>query len=914
MVIFNESDYIAHYGTPRHSGRYPWGSGENPHQSSGSFLSYVAEMKEAGYSESQIIEDLGMTSTEFRQRRSIANAERKQADIARAQKLKDKGWSNSAIGREMGRNESSVRAMLSPGEKLKTDILNSTSEMLKDQLKSKRFLDVGAGVEHHLGMSKTKLGTAVKKLQDEGYTVHRVQVDQLGTGKKTTIKVLAPAGTEYRDIVTNLGDVEMIASYTVDGGRSWLGIKPPLEVNPNRVQVVWDEEGGSKADGVLYIRPGVDDLSLGKARYAQVRVKVGKDHYLKGMAVHKDNLPDGVDIQFNTNKSRNDNPLSAMKPIKDDPDNPFGSVIRQIEDDKGNIISAMNVVNDEGDWDNWSKNLSSQVLSKQNHDLAKRQLGLEYDKKKQELDDILALTNPTVRKKLLETYSDGADSSAVHLKAAAMPRQKTHVILPMNSMKETEVYAPNYRDGERVVLVRYPHGGIFEIPELTVNNRHAPAKKMIGPEGNVAIGINSKVAERLSGADFDGDTVLVIPNNDRKFKTEPPLQGLATFDAKREYAPYDGMKTVDGGIYNAKTGEVDYGDRKPNSRTMQREMGDVSNLITDMTIKGAPFNEIERAVRHSLVVIDSEKHHLDYRRSKRDNTIPMLKEKYQGKSNAGASTLISRASSEERVPDRRLRRASEGEPGNKGPVDTETGRLVWIDTGTGYERTKVNKRTGEETTEFIPKTISTTKGAATDDAYTLIDGKGTVIERVYADHSNKMKALANRARREGVRTPPLVKSPSARKAYAPQVEELSAALKRAESNAPLERRAQVLGGIVYRQKLDANPTMEASEKKKFKYLALEEARRRTGAGKDRVEITPKQWEAIQAGAISNHMLEKILNNADLDIVKEMATPRNTTALTPGKIARARAMLAQGLTQAEVADALGVSVSTITNNI
>lgn len=912
MIIFDEAVYLAHYGTPRHSGRYPWGSGENPYQGNANFLAYIKEMKEQGYSDKQIREDLGITSTEFRQRRSIANAEKKQADIIRAQKLKDKGWSNMKIGKEMGRNESSIRAMLAPGEKAKTEILDATSDMLKNELKDKRFLDVGAGVEHHLSISKTKLATAVKKLKDEGYSVHNVQVPQLGTDKKSTIKVLAPPGTEYRDIAANLDDVEMIAKYSSDGGRSWLGIQPPITVNPDRVQVVWDEDGGSKADGVLYIRPGKDDLTLGNARYAQVRVKVGDDHYLKGMAVYKDGLPDGVDIQFNTDKKRNENKLSALKPIKDDSDNPFGSVIRQIVDEKGTLKSAMNIVNDEGEWDEWSRNLSSQVLSKQRPELAETQLRQVYDKRREDLAEIQALTNPTVRKKLLESYSDGADAAAVHLKAAAMPRQKTRVILPINSLKDTEVYAPHFNDGERVVLIRYPHGGIFEIPELTVNNRHPAARKIIGTDTQDAIGINHRVAERLSGADFDGDTVLVIPNNSGKIRTAPPLAGLKDFSPKRQYAPYDGMKTVDGGIYNAKTGEVDYGGKQPNSRTMQREMGDVSNLITDMTIQGAPFSEIERAVKHSMVVIDSEKHHLDYRRSKTDHAIGSLKEKYQGRSNAGAATLISRASSKDRkVPARRLRRASEG-----GAVDPETGRLVYIPTGDGYTRTKTNKRTGEVTEEWVPKYVrgGVEKAALVDDAFSLIDGKGTRIERVYAEHSNRMKALANQARREAVNTPPLTRSPSARKAYAPQVEELTAALKKAESNAPLERRAQVLGNTIYRQKLDANPNMENSEQKKIKYLALEEARRRTGAGKQRIEITPKQWEAIQSGAISNHMLEKILNNANLDIVKELATPRSVPTMTSGKIARARAMLAQGRTQAEVAAALGVSVSTIANNI
>ena len=43
-----EGSVLEHYGTKRHSGRYPWGSGENPYQSSGDFLSRVIELKGSG--------------------------------------------------------------------------------------------------------------------------------------------------------------------------------------------------------------------------------------------------------------------------------------------------------------------------------------------------------------------------------------------------------------------------------------------------------------------------------------------------------------------------------------------------------------------------------------------------------------------------------------------------------------------------------------------------------------------------------------------------------------------------------------------------------------------------------------------------------------------------------------------------
>ena len=50
-------------------------------------------------------------------------------------------------------------------------------------------------------------------------------------------------------------------------------------------------------------------------------------------------------------------------------------------------------------------------------------------------------------------------------------------------------------------------------------------------------------------------------------------------------------------------------------------MGKISNLITDMTLLGASEDKLARAVRHSMVVIDDEKHHLDYKQSEKDNNI-----------------------------------------------------------------------------------------------------------------------------------------------------------------------------------------------------------------------------------------------------------------------------------------------------
>lgn len=887
MII--EEASLAHYGTPRRSGRYPWGSGEQPFQNVDSFLGHIKSLKDKGMSETEIAAALGVTTTQLRAHRSIAKNEKRQADIAMAQRLKDNGWSNVAIGERMGINESSVRSLLAPGAKDKADVLMATSNMLKDQVAQKGYIDVGSSVERHIGVSRGKLDNALAQLEAEGYSVHTVKIQQVGTGEKTTMKVLAPPGTSQKDVWMNRDSIRQIEEFSEDGGRSYLGLHKPLDVSSDRIQVVYGPDGGADADGVIYVRPGTKDLSMGGASYAQVRIAVDGTHYLKGMAVYKDDLPDGVDLQFNTNKKDTGNKLDAMKKMKTDadgnidPDNPFGaSIKRQIVDVDGNgkerVTSAMNVVNEEGDWGDWSRNLSTQMLSKQSVSLAETQLNTTYERKRREFDEINSLTNPEVKRQLMDEFADSADSSAVHLKAAAMPRQATQVILPVNSMRDTEVYAPNYKNGERVVLVRYPHGGTFEIPELTVNNKNPEAKKTVG-NAKDAIGINSRVAERMSGADFDGDFVLVIPNNSNRVKSTAPLKGLKDFDPQSAYPAYEGMPRM-------------------TAKQKANEMGRVSNLITDMTIAGADSDEVARAVRHSMVVIDAEKHHLNYKQSYQDNGIAELNKKYQGKTSGGSATLISRATSPKHIDERRPRRAKDG-----GPIDKATGEKVYEKTGATYvdKKGRVKKRTME-----------VDKLADTKDARTL--SSGSPMEEVYANHSNKLKALANEARKVSVNTKPTPYSPSAKKAYAKEVDSLNAKLNVAKKNEPRERQAQIVANSVVSSKRKANPGMEADELKKVKSQALNAARARTGASKTRIDITDKEWEAIQAGAVSTHKLREILRNSDKERVRDLAMPKQKKSLSATQTARARAMLNSGYTQAEVADALGVSVSTINNAV
>jgi hypothetical protein len=847
----------------------------------------------------QIYEGMGMKSGEFRARMTIERNAAKQEQIHTARKLKDKGMSNSEIALQMygsKTKESTVRTLLAPDAAEKASSLIGTANMLKDEVDRKQYIDIGEGVENHLGISKEKLRASVDVLKQQGYVVEKVKIPQLGTKHETELKVLCPPGTTQHDLFMNRYEVQQLDRFSIDGGKKWSKKHDPIPVDPKRVKVRYAEEGGTKADGVIYVRPGAKDLSLGENRYAQVRIQVGDGHYLKGMAIYKDDLPAGVDLEFNTNKSKTDpkvlenGKLGAMKEIKKDSELPFGAVVRQITKNTGEEnevnISAMNIVNGEGAWKDWSKSISTQVLSKQSGALVREQLAKTQDKRQKEFDEIKGLTNPTVKKKLLEAFAGETDNAAVHLNAVSLTKDSAwHVILPVDKMKPTEVFAPGYADGTRVALIRYPHGGPFEIPELVVNNAHRAARKMIGLDSIDAIGIHPDVAERLSGADFDGDTVIVIPNNSGKLRSKPMLEGLKGFEPKRLYKLADDAPGIR--------------DHKDPSATTGRIMGEASNLITDMTIRGASDDKILRAVKYSMVTIDAEKHHLDYKQAKKDFGIQALKDEFQfdpsNPDSRGASTLISRAGAKERIPDRKLRPAKDG-----GPIDPKTGALVYVPTG--------KTRTSRDGT-VVPKTIEVKRLANTDDAHTL--STKHPIEKLYADHSNKFKGMANKARLEASKTPNLTQSSHAKKVYAGEVESLASKLHTAQLNAPRERAAQVIAGAQVRAIKQSNKNLDREHLQRIEFRHLELARKRTGAGKTMIEISDREWEAIQAGAVSNARLKDILKHTDIDKVKKLATPKPKRLMSNTKAARAESMLASGkYTRQQVAAALGVSVSTL----
>lgn len=909
-----DGQILEQYGTPRHSGRYPWGSGENPYQRYADFLGNVKKLEKQGMSRTEIAKSMNMTTTVLRAKISVANDELRKERVAMAFKLKEKGYSAPAIAKWMGLpSESSVRSLLNEKSKARSEQMANLMQVLKNTVEEKKYVDVGGGSELRLNVSEQKLKNACELLKEEGYKITPILQQQGGTSFKTTVKVLTKDDVTKREIREHQDEIAIPNYYSEDHGFTLKKIEKPIAIDGKRVMIRYAEDGGSDRDGTIELRRGVEDLDLHNALYAQVRVSVKPSpdsegtHYMKGMALYspdEDKMPPGIDVIYNTKKPRGtdifgeSSDTSVLKPIKKDADpaNPYGATIKEDEKliraqrhyigkDGQEHLSALNIVNEEGNWGDWAKTLSSQFLAKQRPELIRSQLKEAYDIRKDEFDEIGLMTNPAVRQKLYSSFADDCDAAAVHLKGASMPRQRSQVILPMPWLKEDECYAPNYRDGETVVLIRYPHAGLFEIPELKVNNRDPKARDILkrpdGTDAMDAIGIHPKAAQKLSGADFDGDSVLVIPNNDHRILTKPLMESLRMFDTDMYQLPHDAPK-------------VD----KAHGFNKQREMGDVSNLITDMTIKGANTDEIARAVKHSMVVIDAEKHHLDWKKSALDNGIAELKTLYQGGPRKGASTLISKAKGQDHPLEKKLLT----NPAKMTPEQREryyNGEQIWVETG-GTHFTK----TGKE----VPNRMNSTKMAEAKDAFEL--SSGTIQETIYANFANRLKNLANEARKAAIMSKPDKYSPSAKKAYAAEVDSLNKKLYLAELNRPLERKAQLLMGSKLKAYIKANPDMDNDELRKLRGRLIKECREIVGAKKEPVDITAREWEAIQAHAVSYNTLKKILNNSDMDHIKQLSMPRSQPVMSNAKISRARNMLSQGRTTAEVAEALDVSISTL----
>lgn len=907
----NELTALSHYGTKRHSGRYPWGSGENPYQRSGDFLARVEELTKSGKSEKEVLEAINaelpdeykLGAVEFRVAQRRAKHDRWQLQYDRARSLKEDGLGYTEIARQMDLSESTVRSMLNSNTAAHKSRAEEIAKTLKEEVDKKGMIDISEGVSNVLGVSEGQLEEAAYILEAEnGYLRYGVGVkNPTNPRHQTNITVLAKPEYDQKYAYQHQGDIKSFGDYYFDDGASNARkLQPPSSLDSSRVSIRYGDEGGSNKDGVIEIRRGVADLSLGNSHYAQVRILVDGSHYLKGMAVYSDdsNFPEGKDIIFNTNK-KSGTPMmggedSVLKKAKNDPENPFGATIKangQYEyagSDGKMHLSPINKLKEEGEWDSMSRNVSSQFLSKQPIKLIESQLDLTVKDYEAEYAEIMSYQNPTIKRKMLNDFAARCDGTSQTLKASAFPGQTSKVILPLNGIRDDEVYAPTYKNGIKVALIRYPHGGTFEIPVLTVNNRNQSGIRNLGSDITDAIGINAKVAERLSGADFDGDSVTVIPISSKvPIKSTPALKALQGFDPKVEYAVPEGNPEH---VRLMKKSEK------------QKEMGVISNLITDMTLRGAPEDEIARAVKHSMVVIDAEKHRLDYKRSERENGIDDLKERWQirvddegNEKTGGASTLLSRRKQTMRIPERR--------GGTR--VDPDTGELIYKTSG----RTYVDPKTGK----VVPATTKVSRISVTRDARTL--SSGTVQENLYASFSNRLKDLANQARKSALSTGRLEYSPEAAKKYSEEVKSIDDKLSKVALNKPKERYAMILANANIKAKIQSmglDPKKDKKEIKKISSVEMERARTAVSASskKSKIVFTDREWEAIQNGAISDSKLEKVLNATSSEEFIKRAMPKETSEVSSAKQAKAKAMLNSGYTYQQISEAIGVPQSTI----
>ena len=929
-------DYLTHYGVKRKSGAHKWGTGEIPYQhepwftwGKNAWLNKYREYESAGYSKAQIAEKMGLSASELKTRYKNAINEERIQMISANEALIEAGVTNrSERARRMGINESSIRSLENAASRERTERARSTADILKAQIDAKGPIDISAGTEILMGISKDKLKQAVKLLEEEGYEKYGGRVEQVtNEGKFTTTTILCPPGTGHLnkdgklvsdilyehpemismiDIPGGINEVDMVSD---DGGKTFRkSFQYPESMDSSRIFVRYKDDGGEINDGTIEIRPGVPDLNLGDSHYAQVRILVDGDKYMKGMALYSNDIPEGYDVVYNSRKTP-DQANKVFKNIGSDPDNPFNSLIKEkggqstyIDPKTGERkLSLINKRADEGDWNEWADTLPSQFLAKQRIELIAKQLNLSIAEKQDEYNTIMSLENPTIKKQFLMDFAQAADKAAVTLKAASLPGQKYKVILPINSLDDNECYCPEYEDGTSVALIRFPHGGTYEIPMLKVNNKNQEAIDKLGTTPLDGIGINYNVAKRLSGADFDGDTVLVIPNAKKQhILSTPPLKGLEGFDPEEKYG----------------YGDIDVSKKKiMTEKQKQIQMGITTNLLMDATLKGATDDEKAAITRHTMVVIDAVKHELDYTRSAKDNDIENLKKKYQGHydldgdwHDSGASTIITRAKNEQKVPqtqgDPHINPNTgelEYKPKSKFVMDVSTGKKVEIP-----DPSYINKK-GKE----VFYTKKEAQMMTVKDANELVSDTRNPIEMAYAKYANELKSMANQARKESLNPDlKLVYNKEAAKQYAETIDVIKDKITRAESNAPYERASQRKATYESEKKFKLDDSLTEKEKGKIRQQELTKARIEYGAQRYPIDITDKEWEAIQAGAISDHMLKQVLKYADSDKLKARAMPRSIDVLPETKQSRIRSMEASGYTISEIADRLDVSPTTV----
>lgn len=255
---FYDEANLTHYGMPRRSGRYPWGSGDNPYQHSADFMARVQSLKKSNATavdestgeiltgERAIAKIMGLSNTkELRVQYALAKDEKRTYDVQTAKSMRADGKSLNEIAKAMGfKNDSSVRSLLNDQSASKMNKSKKTADTLKQCLKEKlkddpkAVLDVGVGVERELGVSKEKLNEALYIMQQEGYQVWKGSVPQAtNPGKKTNLRIVGPEGTP-KSAPFDYEHIHSVSEYTSrDNGETFSKTKFPVSMDPKRLAI-----------------------------------------------------------------------------------------------------------------------------------------------------------------------------------------------------------------------------------------------------------------------------------------------------------------------------------------------------------------------------------------------------------------------------------------------------------------------------------------------------------------------------------------------------------------------------------------------------------------------------------------------------------------------------------------------------
>ena len=272
-------DVLKHYGMPRRSGRYPWGSGENPYQRTGLFKGWVKDQKAAGisakdiadvakdagcsneiilrslksakYSPAEIMTAMDLNSSRYRAIDSIGSEEEKaERDALIRQYITVDQMSDTAIGKAMGLNESTIRSIRSKLDDDEKKGNMQTAEALKEALDRSEagMLDIGKGSEYYIGVSRTRLKNAVAILQEQGYNVQYDKVNQPFSGEQTSLMILTKNDKDWKDVHNNLDKITPLGDfYCEDGSNGILKVKAPTSIDSKRFPHVFVDSSAAKS-------------------------------------------------------------------------------------------------------------------------------------------------------------------------------------------------------------------------------------------------------------------------------------------------------------------------------------------------------------------------------------------------------------------------------------------------------------------------------------------------------------------------------------------------------------------------------------------------------------------------------------------------------------------------------------------